>query len=101
MSISEKYQKIASYINDNPIATFGTVGTDGSPHEAVVYVCPDQEKHIVYYLTKSQTKKYTDLQSHDMVSLTIVNPSQNSTLQATGKAFTVKGSHALDMITKK
>jgi len=101
MSISEKYEKIAEYINDNPIATFCTVGADGSPYGAVVYVCPDQEKPVIYFLTKNRTKKYSNIQAHDAVSLTIVNPGQNSTLQANGTAFTVRDSHALDMITKK
>ncbi len=101
MSISEKYAKIASYINDNPIATLGTIGSDGTPRGSAVYVCPDEEKHIVYFLTKNGTQKYTNILAHDVVSLTIVNPSQNSTLQATGKAFTVRDSQALDAVTKQ
>ncbi|HEX8762425.1 MAG TPA: pyridoxamine 5'-phosphate oxidase family protein [Candidatus Saccharimonadales bacterium] len=101
MSISEKYAKIAAYIYDNPIATFSTVGEDGTPHGAVVYVCPDAEKHVVYFLTKNETKKYKDMQHNDNVSLTIVNPKQNSTLQATGRAFTVHDSQALDAVTKR
>lgn len=101
MSTSEKYIKIAEYINNNPIAIFGTVGDGGAPHGAAVYVCPDEEKHIVYFLTKNETKKYTNILSCDRVSLTIVNPGQNSTLQATGKAFTVHDSQALDAITKR
>jgi hypothetical protein len=38
---------------------------------------------------------------HEAVSLTIVNPKENSTLQAAGRAFTVRDSHVLDMVTKK
>jgi general stress protein 26 len=101
MSISEKYQKIAAYINDNPITTLGTLGPDNMPHGAVVYICPDEEQHIVYFLTKNQTQKYTNIQASPNVSLTIVNPDQNSTLQANGTAFTVKDSHALDMVTRR
>jgi general stress protein 26 len=101
MSISENYAKIASYIYDNPIATLGTVGDDGTPHGAIVYVCPDDEKHVIYFLTKNETKKYKDIQTNDLVSLTIVNPKQNSTLQAAGKAFTVHDSQALDAVTKR
>jgi len=101
MSISEKYAKIASYMYDNPIATLGTVAEDGVPHGAVVYICPDDERHVVYFLTKNETKKYKNIQMRDIVSLTIVNPKQNSTLQATGKAFTVHDSQALDAVTKR
>lgn len=101
MSISEKYEKITDYINANPIATLGTIDANGLPHGAAVYVCPDLQKHVVYLLTKNQTQKYTDIQHNENVSLTIINPGQNSTLQATGQAFTVHDSHALDMITKQ
>lgn len=101
MSISEKYAKIAHYINDNPIATVGTIGEDGAPHGAAIYVYPEQEKHVVYFLTKNGTRKYINIQANDKVSLTIVNPQENSTLQATGKAFTVHDSGALDAITKQ
>lgn len=101
MSISEKYAKIASYINDNPIAVLSTIGKDGAPRGAAIYVYADQEKHRVYFLTKSQTQKYIDIQSNESVSLTIVNPRENSTVQATGKAFTVHDSQALDAVTKQ
>jgi len=101
MSISEKYAKIASYINDNPIATLGTVGKDGDPHGAAVYVYADQEKKMVYFLTKNQTRKYINILANDNVSLTVVNPGQNSTLQASGQAFTERDSQALDAVTKQ
>jgi len=101
ISTAEKYAKIALYIERNPIATFGTVGKDGTPHGAVVYVCPDDVKRVVYFLTKNGTQKYKNIQTNDAVSLTIVNPAQNSTLQAKGKAFTVHDSQALDAVTKR
>lgn len=101
MSISEKYAKIASYINDNPIATLGTVSEDGAPRGAAVYVYADQEKHVVYFLTKNKTQKYIDILANDQVSLTIVNPKKNSTVQAIGKAFTVHDSQALDAVTRQ
>lgn len=101
MSISENYTKIVSYINDNPIATLGTVGKDGMPRGAAVYVYADQEKQVVYFLTKNETQKYIDILANDSVSLTIVNPKENSTVQATGKAFTVHDSQALDAVTKQ
>lgn len=101
MNKAERYAKIAAYIYDNPIAILGTIGDDNTPHGAAIYVCPDDTKHIVYFLTKNETQKYKDLQGQHLVSLTIVNPEQNSTLQATGKAFTVHDSSALDAITKR
>lgn len=98
---SEKYAQIADYINRNPIAILGTVGKDGLPKGAAVYVYADREKHVVYFLTKNKTQKYINLQANEDVSLTIVNPQENSTLQASGKAFTAHDSQALDAVTKQ
>ena len=101
MEISEQYEKIAEYIYNNPAAVLGTIADDGGPHGAVVYVCPDDTRPIVYFLTKDETTKFNNLHARDKVSLTIVNEMQNSTLQATGKAAVVHDAHALDMMTKK
>lgn len=101
MSISENYIKIASYINKNPIATIGTIGEDSVPHGAAVYVYADQKEHTVYFLTKNKTQKYVNIQDNATVSLTIVSPKENSTLQATGEAFTARDSQALDAVTKQ
>ena len=80
------YDEIFSYINKNPIAIVGTINPDGTPHGASVYICGDSHKPIVYFLTKQDTRKYRNIQSNNTVSLTIVNPAQNSTLQASGHA---------------
>jgi general stress protein 26 len=95
------YSKILTYIDQNPIATLGTVNLDGSPHGAVVYVCADDDRHIVYFLTKNETRKYKNLTARDHVSLTIVNPDENSTLQADGRAFVADDAGIIDKVTEK
>ncbi|HEX6258302.1 MAG TPA: pyridoxamine 5'-phosphate oxidase family protein [Candidatus Saccharimonadales bacterium] len=92
---------IMSYIDVNPIATLGTLNPDGTPHGAVVYVCTDTFKLIVYFITKNQTRKYTNLSSNNKVSLTIVHPSDNSTLQASGTARDIEDPLILDATMKK
>jgi len=101
MSSAENYEKITEYIRKHPIATIGTTGSKGEPHGAAVYICPDEHRHVVYFLTKNETEKYKNLTAHEIVSITVVDPAGNSTLQATGKASTVHDAHALDMITKR
>lgn len=101
MSNIESYEKIKEYVAAHPLATVSTVDTKGNPHGAVVYTCHDERESIVYFLTKDETQKYRNLTGHDTVSITIVSPADNSTLQATGKAFTVHDAHALDLITRR
>lgn len=95
------YETIRSYIDHNPIATLGTTNQDNSPHGAVVYVCADSQNPVAYFITKQATKKYRNLIEHPNVSLTIVNPGENSTLQANGRAAEVEDAHTIDMVMKK
>src|SRR5688572_13435801 len=92
---------IMSYIDVNPIATLSTINPDGTPHGAIVYVCTDTYKPIVYFITKNETRKYTNLIHNSKVSLTIVHPTDNSTLQANGTAKEVEDPLILDATMKK
>ena len=92
------YRKVKAYIDKNPIATLGTVNSDTTPSGAVVYVCTDLKRPVVYFVTKQQTKKYQNLRERHRVSLTIVNPSENSTLQAGGRAFDVEDTLTIDKV---
>lgn len=91
-----------SYIERNPIATLGTINPDGSPHGAIVYTCIyDDHRHIVYFLTKTDTRKCTNLRDRPQVSITIVNPEEGSTLQAGGVAFEEQNPTTIDAVMKK
>jgi general stress protein 26 len=97
----DAYNKILSYVDKNPIATLGTVDLDGVPHGAAVYVCADDYRRVVYCLTKTETQKYKNIKNNSNVSLTVVNPAENSTLQATGRAFDVTDAKLTDVVMKK
>ena len=97
----EVYDKIQTYISNHPIATLGTINADGTPQGAVVYVCADTHRPVVYFITKQETVKYKNLKDRNQVSLTIVNPADNSTLQANGKAFTIQDPDIIDVVMKK
>jgi general stress protein 26 len=64
-------------------------------------VCTDNLKPVVYFITKQETRKYKNLREDSRVSVTIVNPSDNSTLQADGRAFISKDPEIIDMVMKK
>lgn len=98
---SENQSIIMSYIDINPVATLGTISTEGTPYGAIVYVCTDNRRPIVYFITKNETKKYKDLMANNKVSLTIAHPAENSTLQATGTAQEVLDPVTLDEVMKK
>ncbi len=100
---SPDYVKITSYIERNPAAVLGTSGADG-PHGAVVFVIPASHG-TVCFVTKNETKKYQNIMEQPLVSLTIFNEHESTTLQATGKAYLADNSTGLkeivmDKITK-
>lgn len=92
----EARSAILSYIDTNPIATLGTINLDGSPHGAIVYVCTDISKPVVYFITKTGTAKYKNLRADKHVSLTITHPTENSTLQAQGTAEEIQDAQIID-----
>ena len=98
---TSNYNLIRSYVDKNTIATLGTINEDGVIHSAAIYVCADEDQPIVYFLTKQGTRKLKNLRTHPQVSLTIVNPSENSTLQADGEAFEVSEGHVIDSVMGK
>lgn len=100
-SNSENRANILTYIDTNPVATLGTINEDGTPHGSIVYVCTDDHHSIVYFLTKAQTRKYKNLTANNHVSLTIANPSENSTLQASGTAAEIQDAQIIDAAMNK
>lgn len=91
-------QTIFSYIKNNPIATIGTINKDGHPHGSIVYVTPANENSAIYFLTKSETEKRRNMEQNPNVSVTIVNPKENNTLQANGHAFEVSDPAIINIV---
>lgn len=100
-SNSENRASILTYVDMNPIATLGTINENGTPHGSIVYVCTDDHHSVVYFLTKAETRKYKNLIANNHVSLTIANPSENSTLQASGTAEEIQDAQVIDAAMNK
>lgn len=92
---------ILSYIDFNPVATLGTLNADGTPRGSIVYVCTNDRRGVVYFLTKTETQKYKNIQANNHVSLTIANPSENSTLQANGTVEEITDAATIDESMQK
>ena len=93
--------EIMAYIDRNPVATLGTINSNQTPHGAIVYVCTANHGNSIYFLTKAETRKMNNLTTNSNVSITIANPSENSTLQASGTAYEVKDAQVIDVVMNK
>lgn len=98
---TETQSAILSYIDINPIATLGTINPDGSPCGAIVYVCTDIHKPVVYFITKTGTAKYKNLLADKRASLTITRPEENSTLQANGVSEVIEDPLVIDTVMRR
>jgi len=96
---SESGVHISRYVDQNPVGVLGTINDDGTPHGAVVYACVIDG--ILYFLTKTGTRKFTNLINRPAVSLTIGNSDESSTLQVSGHASVVNDAAQIDAAMKK
>lgn len=80
---------IIAYIKAHPLIVLGTVDINGHPCGAAVYAYA-KSAETLYFVTKSDTQKYRNIQHTPYVSVTIAHAENNSTLQATGRAVTVE-----------
>lgn len=92
--------EIVSYVKDNPVMVLGTVNASGHPHGAAIYVCATAADQL-YFITKTDTQKFKNIEHNPNVSVTIVNPDDNTTLQAQGKASVVESPVLLEEVMAK
>lgn len=97
MATDNNIEKISSYINTHSLAVLSTIGEDGTPHGAVVYVYAD-DKGAIYFLTKNGTQKYRNLLAHPHAALTIFSEADSSTLQADGHVTLVEEPQLIDTV---
>jgi len=98
-NMADKYE-IATYITNNPVMILGTIDGNGKPQGAAVYglaTSPEQ----VYFVTKVETQKFRNITVDPNVSITVVNASENSSLQAGGKAEIEKSPQIIEMVMAK
>ena len=100
MNNAASLEKITQYIENNPIATLGTISADGTPYGAAIYACTGHSQTL-YFVTKTETRKYKNLIDRPAVSITVMNQREDSTLQAVGQASVVRDAPTLDMVLKK
>lgn len=97
--LSNQYE-ISAYIKANPVAVLGTIDEHNVPHGAAIYICL-VSPHQLYFVTKTETQKFKDIAHNPHVSVAIVNPSENSSLQAVGQAEIERNVQVINMVMKK
>lgn len=97
--LSNQYD-IVTYIKNNPVMVLGTVNEHQAPHGAAVFVCATAADQL-YFVTKTETQKFKDITANPHVSVVIVNPAENSSLQASGKTHIETNPELIEMVMGK
>lgn len=91
MSATANKEKILTFLHTHPIAVLGTIDEQGMPYGSAIFVYAE-DAHTLYFLSKAETAKMKHIAAKPAVSITIVDSTNNSTLQSGGEATIVEDS---------
>lgn len=80
---SERNQEIYEFLQSQPVGVLATVNSMGDPHAAVIYFGVDEEFNITF-VTKTETRKYENLEQNNHVMLVAFEALSQTTVQITG-----------------
>ncbi len=96
-SFSDRQERIYNFLKSSPIGVLSTVTADGQPHGAVIYFTIDPD-FTISFITKNETRKYQNLSHQNQVTLTVFEPTSQTTAEITGEAVEVKDSYDINSI---
>lgn len=94
---SDRKQRIFDYLCANPLGVLSTTDSDGKPHGSVVYFCVNRDFRL-FFLTRTETRKYDNLKHNDHLAITVFEPHSQSTAQVIGNADELAGDDALSEV---
>jgi uncharacterized protein YhbP (UPF0306 family) len=83
-SDSPEYKKVYDFLRQHPMGILSTAAGPESVWGAAIYYLADEDLNI-YFVTRTGTQKYKNLESHPFVALTVADAEQQITVQLSGK----------------
>lgn len=83
---SDKKQRIFDFLEQHPVGVLSAVTKEGEPHGTVIYFAFDEDLGLMF-LTRNETKKYSDLKHHNTVMLTAFDAEHQTVVQINGVAL--------------
>lgn len=97
LNLPERKWRIYEFLMDNPVGVLATVTPDNNPHAVMVYFSLDKDFNL-YFLTKTGTRKYHNLQHNNHCVLLVAEPSRKITVQVTGEAQEITDSYTINRV---
>lgn len=79
---------IVNYIKNNPLCVMSTVDPNNKANGASMYIVSDENLNV-FFMTKTNTRKYQNIMNNPSVSFTLHNESGLTTLQMIGDAVPI------------
>lgn len=92
--------EVYTYLKHLSIAVLSTVSMDSKPYASVIYFVTDHNLNF-FFITKSDTKKAKNLEKNKNAALTILDPTNPKTIQATGTVEKVQDADIYTYMLKK
>lgn len=94
---SDRQERIYNFLRSCPIGVLSTVTPNGEPHGAVIYFTVDKEFNVSF-VTKSETHKYENIKHSNQVTLTVYEPSTQTSAQIIGKATEITDNYEVNQV---
>jgi general stress protein 26 len=100
MSKSTEHPKVFDFMKKHPLGVLSTVSTDGTPWGAAIYYIVDEDFNI-YFVTRSKTFKYSNLEKNPKAALTVTDGESQITIQLTGEVSAMPVQKYMDVFFEK
>lgn len=87
--MSQVREKAERFLHNHKLVALATVSASGIPSAATVYAATD-EKLNLYFITRSDTQKFRNIQENPNVSVAVTDEQTAETVQLIGRAETVE-----------
>jgi uncharacterized pyridoxamine 5'-phosphate oxidase family protein len=100
MTKSESFPHVQEFLQANHVGVLSTVGESQQPLGSAVYFVTDEEFNI-YFVTRVETQKYKNIEQNAKVALTVVEATQQTTVQLSGNVAKLPAHDYADIVFDK
>lgn len=93
--LSERQERIYGFLKENAVGVLASVAPGGDPHASVIYFAVNQD-FTISFLTKTATRKHTNLLRDNRVMLVVFDPKNQTTVQVSGNAEELHGGQEIN-----
>lgn len=95
-----RHHKVHTFLRQHTMGVLSTVSQDGKPWGAAIYYVADENFNF-YFVTRTETAKYQNLDSNPHAALTVADPATRTTVQAAGAISRVPVEDYMDIVFHK